>query len=98
MAIEISREAISAFHKAFSDMFDAAMRLVEAFAEAISGCLPNLSTLTTVALIGDAYSKAKIEHPEWVHRANYSKKKRIRKKYHDRIMRKYGERRCGDGK
>lgn len=97
MAIEISREVISAFHEALSDMFDAARRTVEAFAEAVSGCMHNLSFLATVAQIRAAYSKAKIEHPEWVHRAEYSKKKRIRKKYHDRIMRKYGERRCGDG-
>lgn len=37
-----------------------------------------------------AYIQAQKEHPEWVHRATYSKKKRIRKKYHDRIMRQYG--------
>jgi hypothetical protein len=36
-----------------------------------------------------AYQEAGNEHPEWVHMANYSKKKRIRKKYHDRIMRQY---------
>lgn len=36
-----------------------------------------------------AYIQAQKEHPEWVHKANYSKKKRIRKKYHDRIMRQY---------
>lgn len=36
-----------------------------------------------------AYTKAKKEHPEWVHKAIYCKKKRIRKKYHDRIMRQY---------
>lgn len=37
-----------------------------------------------------AYATVNKEHPEWVHRALYSKKKRIRKKYHDRIMREYG--------
>ena len=36
-----------------------------------------------------AYTKAKKEHPEWVHKANYSKKKRTRKKYHDKIMQQY---------
>lgn len=36
-----------------------------------------------------AYIEAQKEHPEWVHKANYSKKKRTRKKYHDRIMRQY---------
>lgn len=46
-----------------------------------------------------AYIQAQKEHPEWVHKANYSKKKRTRKKYHDRIMKQYwrnqhGERKC----
>lgn len=36
-----------------------------------------------------AYTKAQHEHPEWVHKAEYSKKRRVRKKYHDRIMREY---------
>ena len=36
-----------------------------------------------------AYATASKEHPEWVHKANYSKKKRTRKKYHDKIMRQY---------
>ena len=36
-----------------------------------------------------AYNVAAKEHSEWVHMATYSKKKRIRKKYHDRIMRQY---------
>lgn len=37
-----------------------------------------------------AYNAAAAEHPDWLHRANHAKKKRIRKKYHDRIMREYG--------
>jgi len=40
-------------------------------------------------LEASAYIQAQKEHPEWVHKAIHSKKKRIRKKYHDRIMRKY---------
>jgi len=36
------------------------------------------------------YARAEMEHPQWVHYAVNSKKKRIRKKYHDRIMRTYG--------
>lgn len=36
-----------------------------------------------------AYIQAQKEHPEWVHKAIHCKKKRIRKKYHDRIMRQY---------
>lgn len=40
--------------------------------------------------IGEAYAAAKKEHPEWIHRAKHSKKKRIRKKYLDRIMQEYG--------
>ena len=46
-------------------------------------------TLKSVSFIAVAYSKAEREHPEWIHKAQYSKKRRIRKKYHDRIMREY---------
>ena len=49
-----------------------------------------LGSIVPVAVELLAYSKAQNEHPEWVKRANRSKKKRIRKKYHDRIMREYG--------
>ena len=41
----------------------------------------------TVNKIVSAYIQAKKEHPDWVHKAEFSKKKRIRKKYQDRIMR-----------
>ena len=44
---------------------------------------------TETIIEGAAYAKAAGEHPEWVHRATCSKKKRIRKKYHDKIMRCY---------
>lgn len=37
-----------------------------------------------------AYVKASIHHPEWVRQAKHNKRWRIRKKYHVRIMRKYG--------
>lgn len=40
--------------------------------------------------MNQAYRQARQEHPDWVHIAQYSKRKRIRKKYHDRIMREYG--------
>lgn len=46
--------------------------------------------LLPTAKIIAAYEAAKKEHPEWIHRAAHSKKKRIRKKYHDRIMQEYG--------
>lgn len=36
------------------------------------------------------YIMAKGEHTRWVHLAVYSKKKRVRKKYLDRIARTYG--------
>lgn len=50
--------------------------LVNSVAEAVRDYMP--------------YVRAELEHPEWVHMALYHKKKRIRKKYHDRIMRTYG--------
>jgi len=50
-----------------------------------------VSMITDYLSCNMQYVKADAEHPEWVHRAIYSKKKRIRKKYHDRIMRTYGQ-------
>lgn len=41
------------------------------------------------ALSTVAYEFAKTKHPKWVHYTKHGKSKRIRKKYHDRIMRLY---------
>lgn len=51
-----------------------------------------LSTVNLEPLgrMNQAYRQARQEHPEWVHKVQYCKKKRIRKKYHDKIMREYG--------
>lgn len=38
----------------------------------------------------NAYARAEKVNPKWVHFAKYHKKKRIRKKYHNRIMREFG--------
>lgn len=46
--------------------------------------------LEPLSRTNQAYRQARQEHPEWVHKVQYCKKKRIRKKYHDRIMREYG--------
>ena len=50
-----------------------------------------LSETTDIVFLS-AYVTASQERPDWVHKANYSKKKRTRKKYHDRIVRTYGRR------
>lgn len=39
---------------------------------------------------------ARLHHPEWVYISTYHRKRRIRKKYHDRILREY-ERRNRNG-
>lgn len=69
--------ACGEFASAFVDWVTAA---VKTFVETL-----DIETIVKAA----AYTKAAKEHPEWVHKAIYSKKKRIRKKYHDRIMRQY---------
>ena len=83
----------------FEQVADSMKKLAEAMYEAATAiCNWGVSiiknffeTLDTETIIeAAAYIKAKKEHPEWVHKAEYNKKKRIRKKYHDRIMRKYG--------
>lgn len=61
---------------------DSLTQFFDSFANWLGSIVPAVDLL--------AYYKAQKEHPEWVKRANRSKKKRIRKKYHDRIMREYG--------
>ena len=67
---------------------------VNTFAELAAKCGRILKgifdMISDFARANNPYFVANMEHPEWVHRAIYSKKKRIRKKYHDRIMRTYG--------
>lgn len=64
------------------------------FAECVAECariIGNMVNSVTEAFRNYMpYVRAELEHPEWVHYAVNSKKKRIRKKYHDRIMRTYG--------
>lgn len=93
--MQISRKTIDEFNNACSDFADAVGRMAVECFKALVECFVDLgiSDLADCVPTIEPYHKALAEHPEWVHRANYSKKKRIRKKYHDRIMREYGERR-----
>ena len=70
---------------------DALVKLGEALANRVIAAVKTIASTLNVDAIFEAaaYTKAKKEHPEWVHKAKYSKKKRIRKKYHDRIMLQY---------
>lgn len=78
--------------EAFGKLADACAEASAAIAAWVSATVKGLCETLDVAAIIEmaAYATVNKEHPEWVHRALYSKKKRIRKKYHDRIMRKYG--------
>ena len=64
------------------------------FAECVAECARIMTNL--INSVAEAfrnympYVRAELEHPKWVHMAIHHKKKRIRKKYHDRIMRTYG--------
>ena len=64
-------------------------KFVQAAAAAVNATLQGWGGLISAACIAAAYEAAKRENPQWVHRASFSKKKRTRKKYHDKIMRKY---------
>lgn len=77
--------------EALKNVSDAIVQFGEAFVNWACAAVKTFTeTLDVESLIKvAAYTKAKGKHPEWVHKANYSKKKRIRKKYHDRIMRQY---------
>ena len=66
------------------------MMASETFHETIKAIADQFrSVLNECAAMVAAYNQVKKEHPEWVHKANWSKKKRIRKKYHNRIVRQY---------
>lgn len=77
--------------ESLENVSDALCRFGEALVNWASAAVKTLcETLDVDSIVkAAAYTIAKKEHPEWVHKANYSKKKRTRKKYHDRIMRQY---------
>ena len=77
--------------ESIENLSDALARCGEALVNWASAAVKKIAETLNVDSIFEAaaYTKAKKEHPEWVHKAIYSKKKRIRKKYHDRIMRQY---------
>lgn len=70
----------------------AAVEFARVLGQAVAAAFEKIEwkSICAVAAYEMAYAKAQQDRPEWVHRANNSKKKRIRKKYHDRIMRQYG--------
>lgn len=76
-SLENVSDAIACFGEA---LLNWACAVVKTFAETLDA-----DSIVKAA----AYTKAEKEHPEWVHKAIHCKKKRIRKKYHDRIMRQY---------
>ena len=77
--------------ESLKNVSDALCRFGEAFVNWASAAVKTfVETLDVDSIVkAAAYTKAKKEHPEWVHKAIRCKKKRIRKKYHDRIMRQY---------
>lgn len=69
---------------AFADALKRAAEIVTESFESIA------DTVKLAVRIKAAYVEASIHNPEWVRQAKHNKRRRIRKKYHDRIMRKYG--------
>lgn len=77
--VQATFEKITTAYCEFTSAFvDWACNAIKVFMETL-----DFESIVKVA----AYTKAAEAHREWVHRATYSKKKRIRKKYHDKIMR-----------
>lgn len=94
------KQAGDAMAAAVAKIAAAAIATAEAIAAALAAATVTLQSysdggylermLAEVTAYNAAYNAAAAERPDWVHRANHAKKKRIRKKYHDRIMREYG--------
>lgn len=84
------QEAIDKCTDAFADFGNAILKLADGMGDLMADLVEILSKNTSHYLgYVAAYRMAADEHPEWVRRARCSKKKHIRKKYHDRIMRQY---------
>lgn len=93
---DASRDSMADFGATVARMAQAAQDAVRALAEAITSTaaalaesLPDISapfSLETRAMLW-----ASNKHPEWLTIYNRTKKRRIRKKYRDRIMRAYEE-------
>lgn len=81
-------QSIERLNEALRETAEAAMKVAQAFVDCFCEIAADFLRETIVVLT--AYNVAAKERSEWVHMATYSKKKRIRKKYHDRIMRNYG--------
>lgn len=77
--------------ESLENLSDAIARFGEALVNWASAAVKTfVETLGADSIVkAAAYTKAQKEHPEWVHKAIHCKKKRIRKKYHDMIMRQY---------
>lgn len=96
--MQIDQKQIEHCKKALSDFAAVIAKGIEDLACGLKTVFAEIAKIDYSPLIKElgymlaAYEKAKAEHPRWVHMANYSKKKRIRKKYYDRIMRTYGKR------
>ena len=68
-----------------------AYKLDAEFAAAmVDACTSVVSGYAEMFACLNAYARAEKVKPQWVHFAKYHKKKRIRKKYHNRIMREFG--------
>lgn len=78
------------FNEALSRMVKAASDCVSAIARSIQ---EQISSVDWASLLGYSmpYRIARIYHPEWVKRAEHHKKKRVRNKYHNMIMKHYGK-------
>ena len=69
----------------------------EAAGKVIKALVETLSSTFDIEFLR-AYCWAKEAHPEWVVILNRTKKKRIRKKYQDRILREYKKEGMKNGK
>lgn len=84
-------QKLEKLNEAFRDVGNALGELAKAVGNAIKAIAESLyARFDTEFCL--AYLWAKEAHPEWVTILNRTKKKRIRKKYQDRILREYRKR------
>lgn len=88
------------FDRANEAFVRAADELIAGVTDLATGCKAAIVQFDKLVRIGTtevlAVGWAEWQHPEWVYISVHHRKRRIRKKYHDRILREY-ERRNRNG-
>lgn len=89
-ACEAARAIIAGVVTAVDELRPAIDEFLVAYNSLDFNPLELVSSLSLSTLYERQYNLARLENPKWVWYAEHHKKKRIRNKYHNKIMKEYG--------